>query len=197
MEEKRTAFRRILFLSLSALLGVFVVISLFAHFLRNPEPELSDAVRFKKEYPLVDEDNAFVYKNISEISDILENGTGIVFMGFPSCIWCQAYSVILHQAARDMGVSEIFYCDIKTDRENNSSVYQRIVNILEEHLELNSEGKPRVYVPDLTVVKDGVIIGHDNESSTITDDTKPDEYWLNYKVDALKKKMKAMMKEVL
>jgi len=192
---KKNPSKKIVLLSLSALLLVLVV-AVPTIMLLPRQSDLPDAIRFSKEYVLVEEDNAFVYKSVSQVADILENGTGIVILGFRECIWCQTYVAILHEVAKDLGVVEIYYSDIRTDREINSIPYQRIVKALDEHLELDTEGRPRVFVPAFTVVKDGVIIGHDNETSTLSD-ISPVDYWTNSKVDALKQRMEAMIKEIL
>ena len=43
----------------------------------------SDAEKFSEEYTLVDKDNKFRYANIDEVIDTLEDGTGVVYLGFP------------------------------------------------------------------------------------------------------------------
>ena len=50
--------------------------------------EITDALKFAEEYTLVPDDNVFVYSDVDEIIDILENGTGVVYLGFPECQWC-------------------------------------------------------------------------------------------------------------
>ena len=155
----------------------------------------SDAVKFSENYPLIGQDNVFVHKKTGEIIDILGSGTGIVFLGFPQCIWCQAYAVILHEVAQELGVEEIFYGDIRHDRQNNTRNYQTIVSLLDGHLHLDDDGKPRIYVPDLTVVKDGQIVGRNNETS-VMEGIAPVDYWTNSRVDTLKRQLSAMIKEI-
>lgn len=166
---------------------------------RRPEAMLSsvetEAVRFGMEYPMVGDNNVFVYGSVEEIIDVLENGTGVVFLSFPSCPWCQAYAPFLNEVAVDLGIDKIIYYDLYEDRVNNSDEYQKIVSILNEHLELDTTGRPRVYVPDVTVVKNGEIIGHDNETSTISGDVTPDEYWTEDRIAALKNKLKSFIME--
>ena len=155
------------------------------------DSQLSDAERFALEYPMVGSDNIFVYRNASETADILANGRGIVFIGFKECSWCQLYAVFLHDVAREMGVDKIFYCDIREDRRNNSESYQRIVGILSGRLQYDDEGRPRVYVPDLTIVSRGRIILHDFETSKETlGYSTPQEYWNNERVNALKERLR-------
>jgi len=157
------------------------------------KPALSDAERFSSEYLLIDDDNIFVYKDAQQTIDILTSGTGIVFLGFPTCPWCQAYVVLLQGAAKQMGAKEIFYHDIFDDRTDSSDAYQRLVEIKESHLLLDDDGNPRIYVPDVTFVKDGEIVGHDNETCTMSD-MDPSDYWTLSKVDALQERLRGMIK---
>ena len=153
---------------------------------------MSDSERFALEYPLVGSDNIFVYRNAAETADILANGRGIVFIGFKECPWCQLYAVFLHDVALEMGIETIYYCDIREDRENNSESYQRIVSILPGYLQYDDEGRPRVYVPDVSIVSRGRIITRDYETSKDTlGYTTPEEYWNEERVHALKERLRA------
>jgi hypothetical protein len=156
---------------------------------------MSDSERFAQEYPLVGKDNIFVYRNAGETADILAKGRGIVFIGFKECSWCQAYAVFLHDAAREMGIDTIYYCDIREDRQSNSESYQRILGILDGRLQYDDEGRPRVYVPDVSIVSRGRIITHDFETSKETlGYNTPQEYWNDERVQALKERLRAGMK---
>ena len=159
---------------------------------KGERKEMGDSERFALEYPLVGGGNIFVYKNAGETADILEKGRGIVFMGFKECPWCQQYAVYLHDAAREMEVEKIYYCDIKEDRETNSENYRRIIGILSGRLQYDDEGRPRLYVPDAAIVSRGRIITHDYETSkeTLGFDT-PQEYWNDERVNAFKERLKA------
>jgi predicted bacteriocin transport accessory protein len=156
--------------------------------------QTSDSGRFALEYPLVGKDNIFIYRNASETADILANGRGIVFIGFKECPWCQFYAVMLHDIARETEFDKIYYCDIREDRQRNSKDYQRIVGILAGHLQYDDEGRPRVYVPDVSIVSRGRLITHDFETSKETSgyDT-PEEYWSDEKVNALKERLRKGM----
>jgi len=154
--------------------------------------QMSDSERFAQEYPLVGEDNIFVYRNADETADILAKGRGIVFIGFKECPWCQLYAVFLHDVALEMEIDKIYYCDIKEDRESNSESYRRIAGILAGRLQYDDEGRPRVYVPDVSIVSRGRIITRDFETSkeTLGYDT-PQEYWNDERVNALKERLRA------
>jgi predicted bacteriocin transport accessory protein len=156
---------------------------------------VSDSEKFAREYPLVDKDNIFVYRNADEAADILAKGRGIVFIGFKECPWCQSYAVFLHDAAREMGIDKIYYCDIREDRQSNSESYQRILSILDGRLQYDDEGHSRVFVPDVSIVSRGRVITHDFETSKETlGYNTPQEYWNDKRVQALKERLRAGMK---
>lgn len=146
----------------------------------------TDAVKFAKEYD-VTEDNVFAYRTADEIIKILENGTGIVYLGFPECQWCRAYVPMLNEVAKANNIDKIYYYNISQDRKDNTENYQKIVSLLDENLLYDEEGNKRIYVPDVTFVLNGKIIGHNNDSSVVTkDDGTPEEYWTESKKANLK-----------
>lgn len=68
----------------------------------NDEPKLNDNVKFTKEYSDVPLDNVFVYRDAKSIIKIMRNGTGVVYLGFPECPWCQAYVKYLNETAKEV-----------------------------------------------------------------------------------------------
>jgi len=164
----------------------------------SPEAtENPDAAAFAADYTQVPADNVFTFRSADEIIQILEHGTGLVFLGFKECPWCQRYAVYLNETAKKAGLTKIYYYDIRQDRTDNTETYQKIVSLLGDNLDFDDEGKPRIYVPDITFVKKGEIIGHDNESSMLTDaDGTPDSYWTADRVSALEAKLEPLMEEV-
>jgi len=173
----------------SVILALFLLI--YFVLIKNND---SDAVRFSKEYTSVEKNNVFVYKEPDEIIKILKNGTGIVYLGFPECPWCNAYVSILNEVAKQEGIEKIYYCNVKTIREKNTKEYKEMVKILDKNLLYNEEGERRIFVPDITFVNKGEIVMHDNETSVVEEDIKPEEYWTKEKKEALQKKLKEGIK---
>lgn len=164
------------------------------YFLGNRE---SDAVKFSKEYTRVGEKNVFVYRNFDEIVSIMEKGTGVVYLGFPECPWCQAYVKYLNEVAQDVGIDKIYYYNILEDRKNNTKEYQKLVSLLSGALEYDEEGNERIYVPNVSFHIKGSFIGNDNETSLDTHDLNtPEEYWTEDEVKDLKATLKGYMEEV-
>ena len=91
------------------------------------KPNLTDTEKFYKEYTLVSSDNVFVYKSAEEIINLMEHGTGVVFLGFPECPWCQYYVRYLNEVAIEVGIDKIYYYNIKKDRDKNTDSYKKMV----------------------------------------------------------------------
>lgn len=153
-----------------------------------------DAGLFSEEYTKVPMDNVFKTKNLKDALSIINEGTGIVFFGFPECPWCQAYAPMLNDLAKEYGISEIYYTNIRAERENSTEDYEALVNALGDYLQEDNEGAKRIYVPDTVFVIDGVIIGNDYETSkeTFGYDT-PEEYWTEARVANWKKNVGTLM----
>lgn len=156
--------------------------------------KMSDAERFAKEYDFT-VNNVFVYRSLDEINKILENGTGVVYLGFPECPWCRGYIPYLNEVAINEHLDKIYYFNILNDRKNNTSSYKKTVQLLNDYLKYDNEGNKRIYVPAVIAVNNGKIVGFDDESSL---DTKgyetPEEYWKNEDLDGLKKRLSDMIK---
>ena len=185
--------KRIMILVSVIILFMIGVVSLVL-FLKKDKKTVSDMEKFSAEYHEVAKNNVFVYRNIDEIINILEKGIGIVYLGFPECKWCQRYTKYLNEVAMDMGISKIYYYNIREDRKLNTENYQKIVSILENYLQNDEEGNKRIYVPSVIALKKGEIVGFDDETAW---DTKgfetPDEYWNTDEVNDLKEKLEKMI----
>ena len=187
-----------------------IVLCFFAVRLNEKNENLSknsdDGIRFQEEYSSLngktsaegieypnvnlDSNNLYNYASENDIIEVLKSKTGVVYLGFPECQWCQQYVVYLNEVAKARGISTIYYYNIRQDRTDNTEEYQRIVNLLKDYLEEDEEGNPRIYVPAVILVRNGDIIGFDDETAYDTEgfDT-PSEYWTEDKVDALKDRL--------
>lgn len=185
------------------IVGVFLVlvvgIVLWFVFSNKSEEinEGSDAVRFASEYKQVDKNNIFVYKNVDETLKIMKNGTGVVYLGYPECPWCQAYVKYLNEVAKEVGLEKIYYTNTKEVKENDMDKYYALIDILDENLQYNAEGEKWIYVPNVSFHISGNIIGNDYETSKDTHGlSDPSEYWTDEEVKELKNTLTNYMKEV-
>lgn len=178
------------------MLIITLVLSLFI--LTSCKENISDSQKFANEYTQVQEYNVFAYRSEEEIIKILEHGTGVVYLGFPECPWCQAYVPILNEVADTEGLDKISYYNILEARKNNTEFYQKLVSILSDNLRYDEEGNKRIYVPAVISVVEGKIIGFDDESSYDTlgyDD--PKNYWTEERTKNLKLKLTDMISPVV
>ena len=191
---------------LFAVISILIIVGVLGltYFLLNQDDnkkeennKLADAQKFAEEYTSVTEDNVFVYATAEEIIKVMENGTGVVYLGFPECPWCQAYVVYLNEVAQEVGIEKIYYYNVMKDRNDNTEEYQKMVAILEKELEYDLEGNRRIYVPNVSFHVKGELIGNDLETAYDTHDlSDPAEYWTAEEVKDLKKKLTAYMETV-
>ena len=176
------------------LIGVVIFLLVRDNNEENIETTPTDAEKFAEEYPSMPDDNVFTYATVDEIIDVLDDGSGIVYLGFPECQWCNAYVPYLNDVAKSVGVNEILYYNIREDRSNNSENYQKIVELLDGYLTDDEEGNPRIYVPAVIFVNNGTIVGFDDETSLDTGGfTNPDDYWTEEEVSDLKSRLTSYM----
>lgn len=188
VKDNKKGLKKIVLIIISI---IIVVVGLI--FVLNKKEVISDKEKFSTEYTLLGLDNVFVYRTSSEIIDILEHGTGVILFGFPECPWCQRYVVYLNEVAKELDYEKIYYYNILEDRKNNTDTYKKIVEILEDVLQYDEEGKKRIFVPLVIGVNEGKVVGHDDETSVINYDIEPSEYWSNDKVSALKDRLRDIL----
>lgn len=160
---------------------------------------MTDAKKFKQEYSEVADNNAFRYKSVEQIIKTLESGTGLVYLGFPECPWCQKYVKYLDETSRELGLKEISYYNIKQIRQDNTAEYQKIINLLKNHqLNTDKNGQPRIFVPEIVAVKNGKIIGRDNTTSlnSTAKDGTPTEWWTTERIKQIKAKLGDLIREI-
>lgn len=158
------------------------------------EKYTEDEIKFKDEYESlnnklksdnktkymevsVEKDNNIVYIDAKKAIELIENGTGVIYFGFPECPWCRNAAPALIEAAKEAGLDRVYYFNalsirdkkhldengnIVTDQEGTSEYY-KIVDLLKDKLNsydgLNDETIKRLYFPTVVFIKDGQLIG--------------------------------------
>ena len=155
--------------------------------------EKTDPLKFKEEYEVLNdedsgygkytiieipEDNAIVYSNVGEILSLLENGTGVIYFGFPECPWCRSAIAPLLNTADMVGIDKIYYFNAKEIRDQKkldeegkvvvekegSEEYYDLLKALGDSVSvyegLNDDSIKRLYFPTVVFVKEGEIIGY-------------------------------------
>lgn len=140
----------------------------------------TDAIKFKKEYPAVSKDNRYKYTSVKDVIDVIENGSGIIFLGFPTCPWCKEAAPVLNVAAKERDIKEIFYYNFKDIRTNNTEEYQKLVKLLSDYIGEDEDGNKRLGAPTVVFVQNGKIKGvhidtvetHDPHERKMNDEEK-------------------------
>ncbi len=193
--KKRNVIILLVLIAIFVLLGIFCLIFLSNN--TKKEVKNSDSAKFASEYLEVSEDNVFVYRTVDEVIKIMKNGTGVVYLGYPECRWCQAYVKILSEVANNVGIKKIYYCNTKQVKENNMDKYYELVSLLDGNLQYTDEGEQWIYVPNVSFHINGEIIGNDYETSKDTHNLKePSEYWTDDEINDLKSRLKNYMEKV-
>ena len=146
----------------------------------SKKTENIDSKRFDKDYSMVSSDNVFKYSSDEEVLKILKDGKGIIFMGFKDNKWANYYASMLNTAAKESGISPIYYYDFLADREKKGVNYIKIVEKLYDYLKKDDVGNVNLTAPSLIVIKDGVIIFYDDETAITNSGSKPSQYWSEY-----------------
>lgn len=158
-----------------------------------------DAINFKNEYEslnnVVRDKDGKTIKEISisannpvdilteeETISFLENGTGIIYLGFPDCPWCRSMLPVLLNALDNMSIDRLYYLNISNIRdtlildeknrveiqEEGTQSYYKMLEIMDAVLDpyylTALDGKKidtkekRIYAPTVVAVKEGKIV---------------------------------------
>ncbi len=181
---------------ISIILLILIAATLFFIFNNKKSNEENDNKVFASEYGIT-EDNVYVYRTLEEINKILEKATGLVYLGFPECPWCRGYVPIINEVAKEQGLDKIYYFNIKKDREDNSKLYQKTVELLSDNLRYDNEGNRRIYAPSLIAVKNGkVVMFDDTRYWNNKEYDSAEDFWNNEDLTSMKEKLVKMINEV-
>lgn len=191
-------------LILIPILSVVLIALAYFKVIGESKNATKDSIKFKDEYEAInntknasgktykkldiDKSNPIKYSNYDELLDIIENKTGIIYLGFPDCPWCRTAIPVLFETAKDNKIDTIYYLNIKSERdfyvvENGELAYNlddngtemkgtegyfKLLDALSEHLSdyvIEFEGRTyevgekRIYAPSVIFVRDGEILG--------------------------------------
>ena len=133
-----------------------------------------------------DKETVFVDVTMDDVDQLMKSGASFVlYAGFDNCPWCNVLIPYLNDAALEAG-AKIAYVDTRRDPSWQSNLdlegYDIFVEYFGEYLDMDTEGKPHLYVPDVYFIKDGQVVdrhegvtpGLDSPSDALTEDMKKD-----------------------
>lgn len=163
----------------------------------SPQGNSSSAQRaaLRETYPLLAEDHRFKATPADEVLRLFTSGSGIVFLGFKECPWCQQLAPIVDEAAKAEQLT-VHYLDIRQARADNDATYRQLVEKLTPHLRKDEHGQPRIYVPDVTALRGGAIVGHFLQETTADGEKlTPDTYWTKERRERAVEQLRQMMRQ--
>lgn len=146
------------------------------------------------EYEQLDEENALEVIAKEDLKDFIEHGTGILFLGYPACPWCQSYLPIL-DAVLKAEETTAYYYNIREDKDNDRDFYNEVAQLLidknatnqDDIVQYDNDGKMVIYMPLTLFIEHGGIKQYNGETNTLdSDEIAPEDYWTDEKVEALK-----------
>ena len=128
----------------------------------------TDGEKFKLEYEALNDKGIIVeinadanikYLELTEVLDLFENKTGIIYFGFPNCPWCRNIIPILLDVAKDNN-EVVYYFNPREVRGTDDPDFAKLMEILYDYLHSDENGEKVLYVPDVYFIKNGNIVGH-------------------------------------
>lgn len=130
--------------------------------------EVTDAEIFASEYA-ISKDHVFRYASISDIVDLFDSGTGVIFFGNSdqeeSLNILKMFSSLIEKEE----IGEVLYFNPVVIRDDMTNDYDRLTTLLGDNLTITDEGDSYLEVPSVYFVKDGEIIGYNSDAAKISE----------------------------
>ena len=129
-------------------------------------------------YPTVTvpEGLAVSFPTEDEVLGLFEDGTGVLYFGFPECPWCRTLLPVLAEVLTAHPSVRLYCYDLRADRDEyqtgedgeprqtraGTAFYGALLALLDEWLGpyegLNDDALKRIYMPTLVFLKDGAVL---------------------------------------
>ncbi len=124
----------------------------------------------------IPDDHRFVTASEEQVRDLLTDGDGAIFFGFPECPWCRNAVPVMNEAAEAVNLDEIYYVnvhemrdekarndngEIVTDKEGTEFYYyllEKLGDQAPEYKALEDPNERRISVPLVAIVVDGKVV---------------------------------------
>lgn len=125
---------------------------------------------FSKLYKDVPNDNVYKKISASDAINLIQNKTGIIYIGYKECPWCQKLVPLLNEVAKEDEIENIYYIDnfynMRPDKNENpedEEEYNKLVNLLGDKIvEMKSKENEFniIRVPLVLFIKNGKIVDY-------------------------------------
>ncbi|WP_054953148.1 hypothetical protein [Flaviflexus massiliensis] len=137
----------------------------------------------------IPEDHRFLPATEEQVRELLDDGDGAIYFGFPECPWCRNAVSPLTEAAAAVNLDQIHYVNVSEIRDQKSvdddgevvteeegtDYYEFLLDELGDHAPeypgMEGSGERRILVPLVAVVVDGEVVS--NHLGTVESQTDP------------------------
>jgi len=128
--------------------------------------DVKDSEIFAKEYQ-ISKNNPYEYKSISEVIDIIENGSGIILFADPDSDYSQESVKVLTSVLKKKNIKQVYYYNPSNIKNKRTKSYRKLLELLDGYLEYDDNENNCLLLPDIYVIKNGNIIDHVNDSAKL------------------------------
>ena len=169
---------------------IFIIIVIFLVFFCGctvkKTRDVTDSEKFAKEYDISNK-NSFIYSNVDEIIDILENKSGIILFADSDSDYSKEAVKVLKKVLDNIKYSnKIYYYDPTDIQNKRTKSYRKLLDLLDGYLEYDDNDNTVLYLPDIYIVKNGKIIDHNNDPALMKGNIE-DNFTEEYKKKLYKK----------
>ena len=149
---------------------IFIVVILLTG---NSTYSLSDGALFKNEYEklnnvasedgkkypmvIVPDNNKMKYTSYDEVIDIFNNnGDAVVYLGYPTCLYCRTAVQVLLNSSQNMDIDNILYLNIEKKHER----YNELLDLLGDDFVSIEDNDKKIYSPLVIFIVDGNIVSY-------------------------------------
>ncbi|MBR0138130.1 MAG: hypothetical protein IJM15_06955 [Erysipelotrichaceae bacterium] len=180
----------------------------------------TDALRFKKEYEAlngkkdsegvsylqieINGNNTVRYCDYEKIVEAIDNGTHLVYLGWPHCPWCRSMLPVLIEAVNEYKGVYIYYFSVydlrssyeKDSESSDGQKYKRIADMLKEQAtSFYDDGTAKLTASNVYFIREGELIAVHNR--TVSSHLDPYEPLMDYQKKELKDEFSVLLEELV
>ena len=181
--------------------------------------EISDGLRFKKEYEAlngkkndegvsylemqIDTENTVRYCDFDKIIEALNNGTHLVYLGWPQCPWCRSMLPVLIETVNSFKGVYIYYFnaqDLRNGFEKNpdsaeGKKYRQLADLLKDKAtSFYEDGTAKLVSSNVYFIREGELIAVHNR--TVKSHLDPYEPLMDYQKKELSDEFGKLLEEL-
>lgn len=132
-------------------------------------------------------DGNYIFKDVNHskiLNKLSSKSDSIIYACIDGNKLCIKYGLLIDEVAKNFSIDNIYYYDIKEDREKNNGTYQKILSKLSDYLLVDDLGEQDLHSPTLIFIKNGSVYSFDDSLSTNRGQLDIDKIWNDEVIEA-------------